>query len=100
MRRGWGRERVYVRSRPHARTGAEPEATFGGGPHALSSGPCRRRRPPTLTCPLCAGTSFQTAEERTDGRWGLTTHVKLLLICDRCRYVLTFYDTNSIFDFD
>jgi len=55
---------------------------------------------PTLTCPLCAGTSFQSEQERTDGRWGLTTHVKLLLICDECRYVLTFYDTNSIFDFD
>ena len=56
--------------------------------------------PPTLACPLCSGTSFQTAEERTDGRWGFTTHVKLLLICEQCRFVLTFYDTNSIFDFD
>jgi hypothetical protein len=52
------------------------------------------------TCPLCSNQSFQREEERTEGRWGMTTHVKTLLICDRCRFVLTFYDSNSIFDFD
>lgn len=55
---------------------------------------------PTPACPLCGNTSFERAEERTDGRWGFTTHVKTLLICLQCRFVLTFYDTNSIFDFD
>jgi C4-type Zn-finger protein len=55
---------------------------------------------PELRCPLCQGTTFEREEERTDSRWGFSTHVKTLLVCDRCRYVLTFYDTNSIFDFD
>jgi hypothetical protein len=52
------------------------------------------------TCPLCGNQTFQREEERTDSRWGLTTHVKILLICERCRFVLTFYDHNSIFDFE
>ena len=51
-------------------------------------------------CPLCQGVDFDVAEERTDSRFGFTTHVKTLLICHRCRFVLSFYDTNSIFDFD
>jgi hypothetical protein len=55
---------------------------------------------PRLICPLCRCEDFDREEERTDSRWGLTTHIKTLLICRRCRYVLTFYDTNSIFDFD
>jgi len=32
--------------------------------------------------------------------WGFTSHVMLLLICTRCRFVLHFYEGNSIFDFD
>jgi predicted nucleic-acid-binding Zn-ribbon protein len=52
------------------------------------------------TCPLCGNDSYEREEERTDSKWGLTSHVKILLICDRCRYVLTFYDYNSIFDFN
>jgi hypothetical protein len=52
------------------------------------------------TCPLRGNRTFQQEEERTDSRWGLTTHVKTLLICQRCRFVLTFYDHNSIFDFE
>lgn len=51
-------------------------------------------------CPLCQNTQYERQEERTDGRWGMTTHVKILQVCTRCRYVLTFYDHNSIFDFD
>jgi hypothetical protein len=52
------------------------------------------------TCPLRGNAEYDRAEERTDSRWGFTTHVKILLICTQCRYVLTFYDRNSIFDFD
>ena len=33
-------------------------------------------------CPLCGNDSFERA------------------VCERCRYVLTFYDHNSIFDFN
>ena len=51
-------------------------------------------------CPLCGTTTYEQQTERTDGRWGITSHVKTLLICTQCRYVLTFYDRNSIFDFD
>jgi uncharacterized protein YbaR (Trm112 family) len=55
--------------------------------------------PPTLACPLCRGTTFQQEESRQDSRWGFTTHRMTLLVCDNCRYVLHFYDQNSIFDF-
>ncbi|MBT0995770.1 hypothetical protein KIN34_15935 [Cellulomonas sp. DKR-3] len=51
-------------------------------------------------CPMCSNDQFERQEERTDGRWGITSHVKTLLVCTRCRFVLTFYDRNSIFDFD
>jgi len=55
---------------------------------------------PELRCPLCSCTTFQREEERTDSRFGFSTHVKTLLICDQCRHILSFYDTNSIFDFE
>lgn len=51
-------------------------------------------------CPLCGNPEYDREEERTDTRWGFSTHIKVLLICTQCRYVLTFYDKNSIFDFD
>jgi len=51
-------------------------------------------------CPLCGNDEYDREEERTDTRWGFSTHIKTLLICTRCRYVLTFYDKNSIWDFD
>jgi predicted nucleic-acid-binding Zn-ribbon protein len=56
--------------------------------------------PTTLACPLCGGTSFQREESRQDSRWGFTSHRMTLLVCQRCRYVLHFYDEHSIFDFD
>jgi uncharacterized protein len=52
------------------------------------------------TCPICANTTFQREEGKVDSKWGVTAHRVLLLICDRCRFVLTFYEGNSIFDFD
>jgi uncharacterized protein len=56
--------------------------------------------PLELTCPLCAGTDFQQEAARQDSYWGLTSHEMTLMICVECRYVLHFYDRNSIFDFD
>ncbi|AJR30076.1 MULTISPECIES: hypothetical protein [Mycolicibacterium] len=55
---------------------------------------------PSLACPLCRNQQFQREESRQDSRWGFTTHRMTLLVCTRCRYVLHFYDSNSIFDFD
>jgi hypothetical protein len=55
---------------------------------------------PQLACPLCHGVDFQQETGRLDSTWGLTSHKMTLLICDSCRYVLHFYDRNSIFDFD
>ncbi|ONI75636.1 hypothetical protein BWI15_07310 [Kribbella sp. ALI-6-A] len=55
---------------------------------------------PTLTCPLCSCPQFQQEEARSDSRWGFTSHRMTLLVCQNCRYVLHFYDRNSIFDFD
>lgn len=55
------------------------------------------RRP---TCPLCGNGTFQQEEGKLDSKWGMTAHRVTLLICERCRFVLTFYDNNTIFDFD
>jgi hypothetical protein len=55
---------------------------------------------PELRCPLCDHGSFRREESREDSRWGFSTHRMTLLICQRCRYVLHFYDANSIWDFD
>lgn len=55
---------------------------------------------PVLRCPLCKGNEFQQELGRLDSRWGFTSHRMTLLICKNCRYILHFYDKNSIFDFD
>lgn len=55
---------------------------------------------PQLACPLCQCTDFQQEEERTDSRWGWTTHRMTLMICTRCSYVLHFYDAHSFWDFE
>ena len=54
----------------------------------------------TLRCPLCGSEEFQREESRQDSRWGFTSHRMTLMICQRCRYVLHFYDEHSIFNFD
>jgi hypothetical protein len=54
----------------------------------------------TPTCPLCGHRDFQRHEGRLDSRWGLTSHRMTLLVCKRCRFILHFYDRNSIWDFD
>ena len=58
------------------------------------------QRKGTLRCPLCAGEYFYKEESRQDSRWGFASHRMTLMICQRCRYVLHFYDSNSIFDLD
>ena len=55
---------------------------------------------PPLRCPLCAGQQFSREQSRQQSRWGFTSHRMTLLICQRCRYVLHFYDRHSIFDLD
>lgn len=57
-------------------------------------------QPPTLRCPLCGADQFRREESRQESRWGFTSHRMTLMICERCRYVLHFYDTHSIFNFD
>jgi len=54
----------------------------------------------TPTCPLCGSHSFDKEEGRLDSKWGFTSHKVILLICNRCQFVLHFYDGHSIFDFD
>ena len=39
-------------------------------------------------------------EGKLDSAWGLTAHRVRMLICERCQYVLTFYEGNTIWDFD
>jgi predicted nucleic-acid-binding Zn-ribbon protein len=55
---------------------------------------------PQLACPLCGNNSFDREEGRLDSKWGVTSHRLTLMICQRCRYILHFYDRHSIFDFD
>ncbi len=55
---------------------------------------------PSLVCPLCSCATFTQEESRQDSRWGFTSHRMTLLVCNNCRYVLHFYDRNSIFDFE
>jgi hypothetical protein len=51
-------------------------------------------------CPVCGADEFDREEGRLDSMWGVTSHVLIMLVCRRCRFVLHFYDSNSIFDFD
>ncbi|MCF6475886.1 hypothetical protein FAF44_47250 [Nonomuraea sp. MG754425] len=53
---------------------------------------------PHLTCPLCQGIQFQRSIGRINSKWGMNSRPVILLICMRCRHVLPFWDTNSIFD--
>lgn len=52
------------------------------------------------TCPLCGGQDFRREEGRLDSKWGITSHRVILLICENCKYILHFYEGNSIWDFD
>ena len=56
-----------------------------------------RRRP---ACPMCSNMTFRQERGKIDSEWGITAHRVLLLICERCSYVLSFYEGNTIFDFD
>ena len=42
--------------------------------------------------------SFDREEERSDGKWGFTSHRKVLMICQRCSFILHFYGERSFFD--
>lgn len=57
----------------------------------------QRRLP---TCPLCGGEQFTKEEGRLDSKWGITSHRVTLLICVNCKFILHFYEGNSIWDFD
>ena len=76
---------------------AVPAAPVPGPPQYPPPSPSQQ---PTLRCPLCGGEEFQREESRQDSRWGFTAHRMTLMICQRCRYVLPFYDEHSIFNFD
>lgn len=55
---------------------------------------------PVLTCPLCQGRQFEQHESRQDSRWGVTSHVMLLMICSSCSHVLHCWGGNRLFDVD
>jgi uncharacterized protein len=44
--------------------------------------------------------TFRQEEGKFDSAWGFTAHRVTMLVCERCSYILTFYDGNTIFDFD
>jgi predicted nucleic-acid-binding Zn-ribbon protein len=56
--------------------------------------------PKLPACPLCGNRTFQQEEGKFDSAWGLTAHRVRMLICERCQYVLSFYEGNTIWDFD
>ena len=62
--------------------------------------PQHQPEPQRPRCPLCGYQEFQREEGRLDSKWGMTSHKLILLVCLRCRYVLHFYDSHSIWDFD
>lgn len=39
-------------------------------------------------------------EGRLDSKWGITSHQVTLLICENCKFILHFYEGNSVWDFD
>jgi hypothetical protein len=51
-------------------------------------------------CPICGNTTFRKERGKIDSEWGVTAHRVTMLICERCSFVLQFYDGNTIFDFD
>jgi hypothetical protein len=51
-------------------------------------------------CPLCSGTQFERQEGKIDSKWGFKAHRVVLLICQRCRFVMPFYKGSSIFVVD
>jgi hypothetical protein len=51
-------------------------------------------------CPICGNNTFRQERGKIDSEWGITAHKVTLLVCERCSYVLAFYDGNTIFDFD
>lgn len=53
-----------------------------------------------LICLVCDGTDFESQESRQDSRWGFTSHRMTLMVCTRCRYVMHFHDSHSMFDLD
>ena len=55
---------------------------------------------PLPPCPMCGGGQFRREEGKIDSAWGFTAHRVIILVCERCQYVLQFYDGNTIFDFD
>ena len=55
---------------------------------------------PLPPCPMCGNVSFRREEGKIDSAWGFTAHRVIILVCERCQYVLQFYDGNTIFDFD
>ena len=51
-------------------------------------------------CAICGNNTFRQERGKIDSEWGMTAHRVTLLVCQRCSYVLAFYDGNTIFDFD
>lgn len=53
-----------------------------------------------LTCPLCGGSKFTREEGKMDSKWGFTAHKVIIMICDKCQFVMNFSKGRSIWDFD
>ena len=49
-----------------------------------------------LVCPVCRGSSFRDEEGRLQTRWGMSSHVLTMKVCDRCSYVLLFHQGSGM----
>ncbi len=52
---------------------------------------------PTLRCPLCGHDGFEKQRGKLDSHWGFTALKVNLMICERCGYVMQFYQGRTFF---
>lgn len=56
---------------------------------------------PDKICTWCdKAVGYRKEVQRSDSKWGFTTHVSTILVCLNCTYMHQFYSGRSIFDFE
>jgi uncharacterized protein len=53
-----------------------------------------------LVCPLCKSADFKKEEGKMDTKWGFFAHKVILMICNKCNFILQFSKGKTIWDFD
>jgi len=56
---------------------------------------------PNKVCSWCnTASGYRKEQQRSDSKWGFTTHVSTILVCNNCSYMHQFYSGRSLLDFD